>query len=1709
MIKSTQNFAKLKYLTIIAIFILSTFSIATAANVDPTTTKPTTLQIQNDTKTNITPKTNTNPESSNLPKGIDPNTDLVTINGTTYKYFQPDNGEPFLVDVNSMNLYSKYQNSSYYYQSNNDIVKQIQHLSDTNLSTTDRYLFSLLPLESYTSSNSYTGDNSSFSVNTTMDKSFAEIMSSLPNYGSQLNSLIQSYENVGNLNNTFDMSSSSSTGNPILDKFVDATKNYNGAITIDNNTGVLSAENNISLSTNSVIEKLSTDGDLLVHDKNMTTPDAIINEQEVIQGTGSMWIDNGNLSNAFNIPIPVVDKASTTNIPMTTQTFTVIFTLHKELPGFNWHKEYNFLLVQFRSWAKFEASFTLEMPVKFTVTYPTQVVKGQPFTYYVSAKGFDIPNHDEFHVDIVLDIGFSVDHIWFEWQYNWVKFWYYGLFTCWCWTYKYIKTWFLSTTWRSLLGNRIDFEYHNHATYKTPMYGQWALIPLYQLDVLRMISDAVNNNKPPDNASMKTSVSFNALKYLLMAFQAGFGLGARMWGDVIYAHVVVGINNDNNDQGYFPRDVYIRRASDVSTNTISAQATSLSNTLYLKLTKLKYTIQKVTIDPYIFVGVRNFQLGPITVPLGNLLPSFAPYYIFLPGIGLPGFSITDSQILRTNQIKVVQGNYDFSVSATEVKPDPFDVQLGKVTSRDRRYAVTIQSNSGYDDEVTLTATNLPAGYTTNLPQTISVHSTGPHTVYFYVYGPRDDSLLNSGTFTFNVVARSKIKTDYSYPNPTVTKPLSFTVRPYINYDFSVTNDISSPIPITYGSSIQINYQVANVGNVNDNYKINGTLHLKNDVLYSNYVTVAAKGVYSNSFTIKFSKNDLFPEAGIYEFDLVAQSTQKPLLVKEIHLFVNFTKYFELSSSMTPLNTTIESNWKSDFILTVHNLGNAMDNYSIKLQTPPGFENYFSGLQNITNVNEMNYEMEKFTFSTLDPYSVPLGMHSFRLIIFSVGNPSANNIIDFNLTILPHDKIPPSITFKGSDQAIQTYRQSPLNLNISWEALDEHPYNFTVYINGSFFTTGNWFNNTPVYIPVQGVNNNLAVGMYNFTIVFTDGINAATDQRWVQILPPDTVYPILSNLSGPTTLPVNFAFKQQLKFKVVEDNLLFVDLTNNGTAVDSSQLFMVRDTVFQNTSYLTYNINPSSLAFGINYFTLTIVDQSNNTASLTVSISVTGIDSTIPTISQYPVSSVDQNHGQSLVINMMDANPYEYDLYIDSNRVINSTWKNGVITIPVDQYNMTVGDHNLELYVRDFVNNTNYFKWLFTVKDVDNPIIKNNLAPSYTFHEYNLSSYTQPSIVVFDTNPGTFSIFKNSTIDQSGIWSNENNTIIIPIRNLTLGTYNFTIVVKDSSGNSVSTQTQITVIDRLAPRIFSPDQISFDPFYVANWFEFYVLEEHQNDFQIYRNGTLVSSGSLVTNPFIVVDFSDLGTGNYNYTIVAYDSSNNVASSSVIVSIVDYTPPLVKRPADIIVSDKASQVNVFYQINESNPLDYTAYLNGVLYQINSLIGNVTLTFNVTDLNYGSNEVVMVVRDKSGFSHTTKSYIIKVDDVKPNLPFVGDVTFVKGQPGDIIYWNASDSNPANYTIYRNGIQLIQESWDGSVISLNVQGWSSGIQEIKIVIFDKYGNSASETIKVTIIDTAQLSTAQSKGIHTSDFSFLSLIPLFIGLISIENYRRKKIKNR
>ncbi|MHA2031071.1 MAG: hypothetical protein ACW99Q_16960, partial [Candidatus Kariarchaeaceae archaeon] len=318
---------------------------------------------------------------------------------------------------------------------------------------------------------------------------------------------------------------------------------------------------------------------------------------------------------------------------------------------------------------------------------------------------------------------------------------------------------------------------------------------------------------------------------------------------------------------------------------------------------------------------------------------------------------------------------------------------------------------------------------------------------------------------------------------------------------------------------------------------------------------------------------------------------------------------------------------------------------------------------------------------------------------------------------------------GSIPVITMYPIGPTTINYSqtvnltWQAYDLEPSNYTIYVNSGEVATNTWINNSLVNFTF--IDNNL--GEYNISIVFRDSLGHI-NKHDIMITVVDEINPVI------TTSPTSIILKE------FDEDLTLIWEAHDYSP--SNYTIYVND----NPSLTTNWINTSQIAFdakslslGDHNITIVFLDVSGNSISHEVTVVVQDTVAphlTIPEDLTFTASSSGQ---YNLTWTVADNFNGTYIIFKNGTSVKAGTWI-GTDSIYVDVTLLTEGLYNYTLVVSDFSGNINTsLVWVNVLNDgvTEPPVSTSSSSTSSISTSLDSSS---PSTSTITISPGFEVIF---------------------------------------------------------------------------------------------------------------------------------------------------------------------------------------------------------------------------------------------------------------------------------------------------------------------------------------------------------------------------------
>ncbi len=583
------------------------------------------------------------------------------------------------------------------------------------------------------------------------------------------------------------------------------------------------------------------------------------------------------------------------------------------------------------------------------------------------------------------------------------------------------------------------------------------------------------------------------------------------------------------------------------------------------------------------------------------------------------------------------------------------------------------------------------------------------------------------------------------------------------------------------------------------------------------------------------------------------------------------------------------------------------------------------------------------------------------------------------------------------------------------------------------------------------------------------------------------------------------------------------------------------------------VSIDGLERGLYNYTIVYSDTAGNEVMHTTLVHVIdNINPVITTPSNITMSEGDI--GYSLVWTASDLHPGVYNITQNENLVVvNHPWTNGNVSYSLD--GIFAGNYTIKITLAD--DSGNYVISTAYVSIID------DLAPSVLISpddiQLELGNSTTISWSVFDRHEKYYKIYKNGSVVVNDANWVSTDPIKYFISGLSLGVYNYTILITDEAGNFVTDTVFVTVLDTTAPIITSSpgETISYyrGEFVSLQW---NATDINPDRYLILMNGTVLYNETWIDN--ITINLGVLEIGVYNITAIFYDMSGNYGYSMTNVIIKD--PAIVETQIPLIsitqtLYEGSIETMKFQWFTISNTSISSALANFSIYDssgkwISTYLftsgsnGIFDILLNYTSLMPG-NYHWYVVLSKAYYETQIFSLPFEIIPHKIKITVDIDNNFVQGENYSIsvtvVYNENSKLGLNNLIMGRNGpaqgvplsvtIKFITTDGDSSSLIFNITSNNNGvaillinsvttqtISELNSITVD-VANSMFSIDSQVVISGEDLPKVQIKKQSIGDVTslvasiILDNLVLFIGiililstfllLISIQRRRRKE----
>ncbi len=286
----------------------------------------------------------------------------------------------------------------------------------------------------------------------------------------------------------------------------------------------------------------------------------------------------------------------------------------------------------------------------------------------------------------------------------------------------------------------------------------------------------------------------------------------------------------------------------------------------------------------------------------------------------------------------------------------------------------------------------------------------------------------------------------------------------------------------------------------------------------------------------------------------------------------------------------------------------------------------------------------------------------------------------------------------------------------------------------------------------------------------------------------------------------------------------------------------------------------------------------------------------------------------------------------------------------------------------------------------------------------------------DNNEHLYLVYKNGSQIQSGTYDANVNLDVI-LDGTERGYYNYTIIANDTFGNFVTDTAYVLVNDTTIPMFdLSPLNFNITHGSFGNTISWTVSDLHPRNYKVLRNNTDYANSQWNSSIPISINIDFLDFGMHNFTIEAFDDSDNSVNDSVIVLVQDKASPVViTSPTNITFPFTTFGNNLIVNATDSHPHSYHIFEDSVDIFIGIWSNDELITWNLDYLIYGNYSFSILLIDKftNNITITIDVFVILLKDtVMPQItitPIVheGDYETISSQWKDVFDEGIIDAN------------------------------------------------------------------------------------------------------
>ncbi|MBD3158964.1 MAG: hypothetical protein GF309_09270 [Candidatus Lokiarchaeota archaeon] len=204
--------------------------------------------------------------------------------------------------------------------------------------------------------------------------------------------------------------------------------------------------------------------------------------------------------------------------------------------------------------------------------------------------------------------------------------------------------------------------------------------------------------------------------------------------------------------------------------------------------------------------------------------------------------------------------------------------------------------------------------------------------------------------------------------------------------------------------------------------------------------------------------------------------------------------------------------------------------------------------------------------------------------------------------------------------------------------------------------------------------------------------------------------------------------------------------------------------------------------------------------------------------------------------------------------------------------------------------------------------------------------------------------------------------------------------------------------------------------------------------------------------------------YELCLCSMDEVGNIGMVNLTIYY-DITAPDLSSPSDFSYEEGATGNAITWTASDLTPSHYNVTVDGSPWTNGDWNGS-DIEINVDGLDVGFNTVRIEVHDQAGNYAIDEVEVTVTVAGAPSIDHPADIEYDEGSTGHSITWNPDDVSPDSYVVFRNGSEEESGNWDGSSITVPVDGLGLGVYNFTIVVNNTGGYSVADIVFVTVVD-------------------------------------------